>query len=415
MAPTIHRATRFLQRMCNAGVGDRTSTPAYNHTVRWFRYVAAVVSVVILVASVQVLSNYARVAGPLLLLDVVMVARFAGLWPALVTASAAAFGYSYYFLAPRGFGFGIYSPDDWFAFVTFTVTAFVAGELASRAERRAVEARRLYRELQAAFDRASEAEAARRNEQLKATLLDALTHNLRTPLTAIKMGVTALIRAWGEPTELSEEGRRELLRVIDEETDRLNRFIEGLSTSDQSQTEHPIHLRAVTVDDLVRRALARAANITKDHQIVLEVDHPLPNVSVDPASVVEAIYIVLDNATNYARRGTRIVVRARHLDNRYAQLTISDEGRGIPPEFRERVFEKFFRVPGSESQDRRGGGVGLGLPIARRLVETQGGRIRIEAAPHGVGTTVVLTLPLTPDEQSTTKDEVVRLAAEQPA
>jgi K+-sensing histidine kinase KdpD len=383
--------------------------------VRWLKYVAAVASVTILVALVRALSNYARVACPLLLLDVVVVARFAGLWPALVSASAAALGYSYYFLAPRGFGFGIYSPDDWFAFITFTVTAFIAGELASRAERRAVEARRLYRELQAAFDRASEAEAARRNEQLKATLLDALTHNLRTPLTSIKMGVTALIRTWGEPRELSEEGRLELLGVIDEEADRLNRFIEGLSTSNQSPTEHPIQLRAVPVEDLVRRALTRAANITKDHQILLEIDHPLPNVSVDPASVVEAIYIALDNASNYARRGTRIVVRARRLDNRYAQLTISDEGPGIPPEFRERVFEKFFRVPGRESQDRGRGGVGLGLPIARRLVEAQGGRIQIEAAPRGVGTTVVLTLPLTPDEQSTMKDEAVRLAAEQPA
>ena len=93
----------------------------------------------------------------------------------------------------------------------------------------------MYQELQAAFDRASEAEAARRNEQLKAALLDALTHNLRTPLTAIKAAVSALIsaRAWAPVSELSGEGRRELLQIIDEESDRLNRFIEGLSSADR--------------------------------------------------------------------------------------------------------------------------------------------------------------------------------------
>ena len=118
--------------------------------------------------------------------------------------------------------------------------AVVVGELASRAERRAREAQagrqevaRLYQELQGAFDRASEVEAERRSEQVKAALLDALTHNLRTPLTAIKASVTALIgddRPPSTPT-LSEEGQRELLEVIDEESNRLNRFIEGLSAA----------------------------------------------------------------------------------------------------------------------------------------------------------------------------------------
>jgi two-component system sensor histidine kinase KdpD len=121
-----------------------------------------------------------------------------GTAPALVAAASGAAAYSYFFLPPEGFG--IEDPEDWIAFVVFTVTAVIAGELASRAERRAAEAKagqqeiqRLYQELQAAFERASEAEAARRNEQLKAALLDALTHNLRTPLTAIKAAVTALI------------------------------------------------------------------------------------------------------------------------------------------------------------------------------------------------------------------------------
>src|SRR5579871_2164326 len=191
--------------------------------MRWHAYVLAVVSVAAIVAGLQAMSVTSDgVAATLLLLDVVIIARWYGLGPALTTAALGAASYSYFFLPPAGFG--IEKPEDWFGFIAFTVTAFIAGELSARAERRAAEAQagrieieRLYQELKSAFDRASEAEAARRNEQLKAALLDALTHNLRTPLTAIKAAVTAMIQSasWDPHSQLPAEGRRELLQVID--------------------------------------------------------------------------------------------------------------------------------------------------------------------------------------------------------
>jgi len=381
--------------------GGAARRRAYNHPVRWLKFVAAAATVGVIVACLELASvSFAGVAAPLLLLDVVVVARLWGTAPALVSAASGAAAYSYYFLPPEGFG--IEDPEDWIAFVVFTVTAVIAGELASRAERRAAEAKagqqeiqRLYQELQAAFERASEAEAARRNEQLKAALLDALTHNLRTPLTAIKAAVTALIRSgpWKPESELSSEGRRELLQVIDEESDRLNRFIEGLSTSDQTEPAQPLHLRAVQADDLVRAGLARAETVTRDHRVAVALADDLPRVSVDEASITEVIYILLDNASKYAPAGSRITVRAERDGDRHVRLTVIDEGPGILPEHRERVFEKFFRVPGRQSHDPRRGGIGLGLPIARRLVETQAGRIWIERPSGGIGTAVVMTLP----------------------
>src|SRR5262245_63374954 len=208
--------------------------------MRVIRCVAAAVMVMAVVGVLRLASvGTVAVAAPLLFLNVVVAARLWGTEPALCAAAVGAGAYIYYFLPPAGFT--IEDPEDWIAFITFTVTAVIAGELASRAERRAAEAQagrqeieRLYQELQGAFERASEAEAARRNEQLKAALLDALRHNLRTPLTAIKASVTALIGAgtWTGASSLPTEGRRELLQVIDEESDRLNRFIEGLSTPD---------------------------------------------------------------------------------------------------------------------------------------------------------------------------------------
>jgi len=386
--------------------------------VWWLKFIAAAATVGAIVACLELASvSYAGVAAPLLLLDVVVIARFWGTAPALVSAASGAAAYSYFFLPPEGFG--IATPEDWIAFVVFTVTAVIAGELASRAERRAAEARagqqeiqRLYQELQAAFERASDAEAARRNEQLKAALLDALTHNLRTPLTAIKASVTALIRSgpWNPPSELSMENRHELLEVIDEESDRLNRFIEGLSSSDRTEPSQPLHLRAVPVAGLIRAGLARAETVTRDHRVAVLLDPELPCVSVDEASIVEVIYILLDNASKYAPAGSSITVRAGCDGERHVRVTVIDEGPGIAPEHRERVFEKFFRIPGRQSHDPRRGGIGLGLPIARRLVEAQAGWIWVDAI-DGRGTSISMTLPVALEAPEAERPAPAALAA----
>src|SRR5688500_10413671 len=198
----------------------------------------------------------ARAAVPVLLLVVLVIARSWGLGPALLATASAAIGYSYYFLPMAGVG------DDALrlGFITFTTSAVIVAWLAARAEQRRREAlagrreiEQLYQQLQSAFDRASEVEAARRNEQLKAALLDALTHNLRTPLTAIKAAVTALIGTGDRDgaSGLSREGRSDLLQVIDEESDRLNRFIEGLSVADRPDPPLPVRSRSVAVKEVV--------------------------------------------------------------------------------------------------------------------------------------------------------------------
>ncbi len=279
--------------------------------MRWFGYLAAGLTVAVVIALMRAASvDAAGIAAPLLLLNVVVVARFWGTGPALLAAALSAGGMSYYFLPPAGFE--IEEPTDWVAFITFTGTAVIAGELASRAERRAVEAQqgrveieRLYQELHAAFDRASEAEAARRNEQLKAALLDALTHNLRTPLTSIKAAVTALIgaRVWTKHPDLSNEGHRELLQVIDEESDRLNRFIEGLTSVDRPDQTQAQTLRRERLDAIVAAAVTRAENLTRDHRVVATLDPDLPTLSVDAASITEVVYMLIDNASKVLAGG----------------------------------------------------------------------------------------------------------------
>jgi K+-sensing histidine kinase KdpD len=103
--------------------------------------------------------------------------------------------------------------------------------------------------------------------------------------------------------------------------------------------------------------------------------------------------MLLDNASKYAPENTEIRVEAVRLDARHVTIQVADQGPGVPPALREKVFEKFFRVPGREPSDPKRAGIGLGLSIARRLVEAQGGRMWIQAAAPSGGTAVMMTLP----------------------
>jgi len=366
------------------------------------RYAIALGSVVLAIVILELLGSV--VTGPMaaqvLLLVLIIDGSVFGTGPAVIASIGAVLGFSRYFVTPTGFSFG--DRGDWTQLLSFIILAVVVGEVAARANRRAQEAQaqrqeiaRLYQELESAFDRASEAEALRRNEQLKAALLDALTHNLRTPLTSIKASVTALMTAEASAA-LSAEGRDELLHVINEETDRLNRFIVGLSAAGTSA--HQLTPRPVAVDDILRVALARAETLTRDYHVDVAVTEKLPTLSVDAASITEVLYILLDNASKYAPPHSTIRVAAT-AGRGDVELSIADEGPGIPPQARAQVFDRFFRVPGTQSHDPRRKGIGLGLSIARRLVEAHGGRIWIDDAP-AAGTVVRFTVPTTAPSSS---------------
>jgi two-component system sensor histidine kinase KdpD len=365
------------------------------------RYVAAVALTAAAAEALRLMPAIsARAAAPMLLLAVLVVARSWGIGPAIVSAVSTSAGYSYYFLPMAGLS----ADAVRLAFITFTFSVAIVAWLAARAEQRRrealagrVEIERLYQQLQSAFDRASEVEADRRNEQLKAALLDALTHNLRTPLTSIKAAVTALIGPDGRTgwAGLSVESRRELLQVIDEESDRLNRFVEGLSAAERLDGEHPAKHQGVAVEDVIAAGVARARTVTARHRVRIDLPDMLPTVAVDAAAVAEVIYMLLDNASKYAPENSEIRVAALRVDALHVSIEVADEGPGVPPALRERVFEKFYRVPGREPIDSQRAGIGLGLSIARRLVEAQGGRLWIQASPSG-GTAVMMTLPGAP-------------------
>jgi two-component system sensor histidine kinase KdpD len=343
-----------------------------------------------------------------LLLVVLFVATGWGSRPAVLSSLLGVVCFNFFYLPPVG-KLNIDDPDNWIALFSFLLTAVTAGQLSAHAQRRAEEAdagrreiERLYTELQDAFERASQAKALEQSERLKSALLDAVTHDLRTPLTSIKASVTTLLDDLRskvndeEPMALDTEGRREMLEVIDEETDRLNHFIEGLVELARIEAGemHP-RRRWGSIEEIVTTALERAAPLTRAHGIQVSLDEELPTVCVDARAVAEVVYTLVDNAAKYSPPGTTIRVHAERTDERTIRLSVEDQGRGIPAQLRERVFDKFFRaMRDGDSSTHQPSGTGMGLAIAKGIVEAHGGSIWIEDAPGESGSRVLVTLPI---------------------
>ncbi len=377
-------------------------------------YVIAGLSIAVATAALKLLGshiNSTTVALSLLLIVLFMATRW-GSRPAVVASLLSMLCFNFFFLPPVH-TFTIADLDNWIALAVYLITAVTAGELSSRVKRRAEEAEagrheieRLYKELQDAFERASHAEALKQSEKLKSALLDAVTHDIRTPLTSIKASVTTLLDELRSKTDeaisLDREGRQEMLEVIDEETDRLNRFVESLLELARIEAgEMHLRRRWGAIDEIVLAVLERAESLTRLHTIEVAIEKELPLARIDARAVAEVIYTLVDNAAKYSPAGTRIRVAASRVDEQMLRLSVEDQGPGIPVEMRDRVFDKFFRaMRDGDSGVNRASGIGMGLAIARGIVEAHGGRIWVEDGEDGRGTCVVFTLPIGEEEES---------------
>jgi K+-sensing histidine kinase KdpD len=381
---------------------------------KWAGYLVAVVSVGALTLLLKIVGAHVNAAtvSLALLLNVLFVATRWGSLPALAASIVAMLSFNFFFLPPFG-TFTIAATDNWIALLAFLATAVTAGQLSARAKRRAEEAEagrreieRLYAELRDAFQRASHAEALRQSEKLKSALLDAVTHDLRTPLTSIKASITTLLnevrgRVDSEPpVKLDAESRVEMMEVIDEESDRLNRFISGLIELARIEAgELQLRRSWGAVDEIIATALLRAESITRNHRVELEVEKELPGVRVDERAVSEVVYTLVENAAKYSPKGSAIRITVRRAGDDLIEMGVEDEGPGIPIDLRERVFDKFFRATrDGDVRSHQPTGTGMGLAIAKGLVEAHEGRIWIESGCNGKGTRVLFTLPTGDDD-----------------
>lgn len=241
-------------------------------------------------------------------------------------------------------------------------------------------------------ERAREAEIARASDALRSALLQSVSHDLRTPLATIRAAAGSLRPG----TSLSDEDRRASADAIEREVEYLNRMVTNLL--DLSRIEAGA-LRAnrelFDLDDLLTRALDSARQ--RLGLRTLEADLRCSPVEADAVFVDEAVTNVLDNALKHTPDGARIRVSARDLDPQHVRLTVEDDGPGVGPEHLGRLFEKFYRVPGTGRRSRQG--TGIGLAVTRGLVEAMGGSVTARSSDLG-GLAVDIDLPAgrIPDE-----------------
>ena len=223
----------------------------------------------------------------------------------------------------------------------------------------------------------------------RAGFLSAVSHNLRTPLTAVKAAAATLLGSW---SRIEPEERRELLETIADEAERLERLVRNtLELSRIRAGALEVEHEPVDIADLVQHAVRRLRPIARAHRVRLDVAQDLPPVWLDVTMSEQILLNLLENALRFAPPGSEILVGAHLVDGDQIELRVADHGPGVPPAARERIFEEFQRAdPRPDSP-----GTGLGLAIVRALVIAHGGAVRYEDTPGG-GATFVCTFPREP-------------------
>ena len=220
----------------------------------------------------------------------------------------------------------------------------------------------------------------------RAGFLSAVSHNLRTPLTAVKAAAGTLLSSW---SRIEPEERRELLETIADEAERLERLVRNtLELSRIRAGALDVELEPVDIPDLVQHAVRRLRPIARAHRVRLDVPDNLPTVWLDVTMLDQILLNLLENALSFAPPGSEILVSAAAVDDEHVELRVVDHGPGVPPDAQVRIFEEFQSV--DTRPDRPA--TGLGLAIVRALVTAHGGTVRYRDTPGG-GATFVCTFP----------------------
>jgi two-component system, OmpR family, sensor histidine kinase KdpD len=226
-------------------------------------------------------------------------------------------------------------------------------------------------------------------ESLRAALLSSVSHDLRTPLVSIIGAASSLLES---DAALGAKGRQALAETIRDEGDRLNRYVQNLL--DMTRLGYgslTINRGPVDLREVVGRSLHRLGRTLSGHTIERDLPENLPDVAGDPVLLEQVITNILDNASKYAPAASPIGVAAKVVAG-WVRLTISDEGAGIAPGDRERIFDMFYRARAGDGQPA---GTGLGLAICKGIVDAHGGRIEIGyTTEDGRGTRITLVLPV---------------------
>ena len=236
-----------------------------------------------------------------------------------------------------------------------------------------------------ALEQVARSEASRESERLRTLILDSITHELRTPLTSIKGAATTLLTS----DEVSVEGRRELLTVVDEEADRLNRLIgEAIEMAQLEAQQVHMHFAPTDLTEVMEQTRQSCGWVFEAHPVSVELPK-LPKVSADAEMVTKVMCNLLENAAKYSKAGSPIFVSALQRDG-VVSTSVADRGRGIDAEEQALIFDRLYR---SRMHSESTSGTGMGLSISRAIVEAHHGTLTVTSQPEH-GSVFTFTLPV---------------------
>lgn len=236
-----------------------------------------------------------------------------------------------------------------------------------------------------AMEELADNRATQESEKLRSALLDSVTHEIRTPLTSIKASVTALL----EESTLDAAQRQDLLTVIDEEADRLNRLV-GEAVEMAQLDAHMIHLQPAPhqLSEVIEAAMERTQRQLVDHPLQLDIPPALPSVRFDFERIREVIIHLLENAAKYSPKTSPIRVSVEQKAGQVV-ISVADQGSGVDAIEQSLIFEKFYRGREHRSMSQ---GTGMGLAICKVIVEAHGGTISV-TSQVGRGSVFAFALP----------------------
>ena len=244
-----------------------------------------------------------------------------------------------------------------------------------------------------AVEQLGQTEAERRGERLKSALLDSIAHDFRTPLTSIKASVTGLLSS-GKATPGQTQ---ELLTIINEECDRLNRLVEEAAEMSRLEAgEFELELEAVPISDIIQAALAHCKAALAGRKVDVRVSADLPPVRADLTRVKDALVHLIDNANLYSPKEQPITISAE-LTGDFVTTSVADRGPGIDDFEQGMIFDKFYR---GKDQRYLVQGTGMGLPIAKAIIAAHKGSIGV-TSQLGQGSVFSFTLPVERSTQET--------------
>ncbi len=221
-----------------------------------------------------------------------------------------------------------------------------------------------------ALEEVTRGEAAKESERLRSLMIDSITHELRTPLTSIKASVSTLLSA-----QVSAEDSHELLTVIDEESDRLNRLVaQAVEMAQLDTQEVRMSFSMQSVAELIHNATETNEAALSGHEVTVSLPKNLPSIEADPTWIQKVLGNLLENAAKYSAPSQPIFISAEFQPGQVA-ISVADRGVGIDSMEQSLIFDKFYRA---RAQRRMTSGTGMGLAISRAIVEAHGGTISVD-------------------------------------